>query len=102
MPKPKLNVAMIGYQFMGRAHSNAWRQVARFFEDAPYEPVLKVVCGRNALAVEKAAQQLGFEEHATSWEEVVARDDEITGLPHCGAAGLRCGPTSQLGKVGNS
>ena len=38
----KLNVAMIGYKFMGRAHSNAWRQVGRFF-DAPFEPVLKVV-----------------------------------------------------------
>ena len=75
MPKPKLNVAMIGYQFMGRAHSNAWRQVARFFDEAPYEPVLKVVCGRNAEAVAKAALRLGFEEHATSWQEVVRRDD---------------------------
>jgi predicted dehydrogenase len=75
MSKPKLNVAMIGYQFMGRAHSNAWRQVARFFEDVPYEPVLKVLCGRNAEAVAKAADQFGFEESATSWEETVARAD---------------------------
>ena len=37
--KKKLNVAMIGYQFMGRAHSNAWRQVNRFF-DPPFEPVM--------------------------------------------------------------
>ena len=75
MAKPKLNVALIGYQFMGRAHSNAWRQVARFFEDSPYEPVLKVVCGRDAEAVAKAAYQFGFEEHATNWEDVVGRDD---------------------------
>src|SRR6188472_4126013 len=70
----KLNVAMIGYQFMGRAHSNAWRQVGRFF-DTPYEPVLKVVCGRSSAEVQKAATGLGWEEHATRWEEVVTRKD---------------------------
>ncbi|MDF3069312.1 MAG: Gfo/Idh/MocA family oxidoreductase [Polyangiaceae bacterium] len=69
-----LNVALIGYQFMGRAHSNAWRQVGRFF-DTGYTPVLKVVCGRNSAEVEKAANQLGWEEHATRWEDVVARPD---------------------------
>jgi predicted dehydrogenase len=51
--KRKLRVAMIGYQFMGRAHSNAWRQVGRFF-DLPYEPVMKVVCGRNEAEVGQA------------------------------------------------
>ena len=70
----KLNVAMVGYQFMGRAHSNAWRQVGRFF-DLPFEPVLKVVCGRTESAVAEAAVKLGFEEHATSWADVVARPD---------------------------
>jgi predicted dehydrogenase len=70
----KLNVAMIGYQFMGRAHSNAWRQVGRFF-DTPYEPVLKVVCGRNERELEAAADKLGWAETATRWEEVVARKD---------------------------
>ncbi len=70
----KLNVAMIGYQFMGRTHSNAWRQVGRFF-DLPFEPVLKVVCGRNEAELGKAAATLGFQEHSTSWQEVVARKD---------------------------
>jgi len=72
--KKKLNVAMIGYQFMGRAHSNAWRQVDRFF-DTPFEPVMKVVCGRSEDAVKTAAATLGWQEHATSWEKVVARKD---------------------------
>lgn len=72
--KPKLNVAMIGYAFMGRAHSNAWRQVGHFF-DLPVEPVMKVVCGRDASAVEAAANQLGWAEHSTTWQEVVARPD---------------------------
>src|SRR6201999_4529169 len=73
-PMKKLNVAMIGYQFMGRAHSNAWRQVGRFF-DLPYEPVLKVVCGRNQTELAKAAHTLGFEAHSTSWQETIARKD---------------------------
>jgi predicted dehydrogenase len=72
--KTKLNVAMIGYQFMGKAHSNAWRQVSRFF-DTPYEPVMKVICGRNEAAVERAADKFGWEEFSTSWEEVVRRKD---------------------------
>ena len=70
----KLNVAMIGYKFMGRAHSNAWRQVGRFFE-TPYEPVMKVVVGRDEAGVKKAADTLGWQEHSTSWEQTVARDD---------------------------
>src|SRR5215472_14174633 len=72
--KNKLNVAMIGYQFMGKAHSNAWRQVSRFF-DTPLEPVLKVVCGRSEEAVKSAAGRLGWQEYSTSWERVVERKD---------------------------
>jgi predicted dehydrogenase len=70
----KLNIALIGYGFMGRAHSNAWRQVRSFF-DVPYEPVLKVICGRDEARVTKAADRFGWEKHSTSWEDVVARKD---------------------------
>jgi len=70
----KLNVALIGHGFMGRAHSNAWRQVGSFFE-VPYEPVLKVICGRNEGELIKTANNFGWQEHSTSWEEVVGRDD---------------------------
>lgn len=72
--KKKINVAMIGYKFMGKAHSNAWRQVGRFF-DTPIEPVMKVICGRDEAGVKQAADSLGWNEHATSWEEVVERKD---------------------------
>ena len=70
----KLNIALIGYGFMGRAHSNAWRQVGCFF-DVPYEPVMKVICGRNESELIKAANNFGWQEHSTSWEEVVGRED---------------------------
>jgi predicted dehydrogenase len=74
MAKRTINVALIGYQFMGKAHSNAWRQAPRFF-DLEWEPRLKVLCGRNRDAVERAARQYGFEEVETDWRKVVERDD---------------------------
>jgi predicted dehydrogenase len=75
MMKRKLNVALIGYDFMGRAHSNAWRQVAHFFKDVPFEPVLKVVVGRTEAKVAEARDRLGFEGYATRWQDVMNRDD---------------------------
>jgi len=71
---PEVNVALIGYAFMGRAHSNAYRQVSRFFSPK-LTPRLKVVCGRDRKKVARAAGQLGWEEWATDWREVVARED---------------------------
>jgi predicted dehydrogenase len=71
---PEVNVALIGYAFMGRAHSNAWRQVSRFFKPKA-TPRMKVICGRNRKAVRQAAGNLGWEEWATDWREVVARED---------------------------
>lgn len=70
----QLNIAMIGYQFMGKAHSNAWRQVSRFFE-TPFAPVMKVICGRNEAQVKRAADLYGWQEHATDWQQVVTRKD---------------------------
>jgi predicted dehydrogenase len=69
-----LNIALIGYGFMGRAHSNAYRQVAAFF--APrLTPRLKVICGRDRPALEAAAARLGWDEAATDWRQVVTRPD---------------------------
>ncbi len=70
----EIGVALIGYNFMGRAHSNAYRQVKPFFEPR-LRPRLKVLCGRNAAAVAEAAGRLGFEDSATDWREVIGRKD---------------------------
>ena len=56
----KLNIGLIGYGFMGRAHSNAFRKVPNFFE-LPYQPVLKTVCARNAERGKAFAAQWGYE-----------------------------------------
>lgn len=70
----ELNVAMIGYGFMGRAHSNAFSQVGHFF-DLPYDLRLKTICGRNRASVEAMAGQWGWEEAQTDWQSVVVRKD---------------------------
>ena len=70
----KLNIGLIGYGFMGRAHSNAFRQVNKFF-DLQYEPVLKTACGRDAAKLKTFADNWGYESCETDWRKVVERDD---------------------------
>ncbi|WP_433258836.1 Gfo/Idh/MocA family protein [Streptosporangium sp. CA-135522] len=71
---PTLGVGMVGYAFMGRAHSQAWRSVAAFF-DLPVRPVMAAVCGRSAQATARAAEQLGWAAVETDWRALIARDD---------------------------
>jgi len=70
----KLNIALIGYGFMGRTHSNAFRQSAKFF-DLQYEPVLKCVCARNPEKAKAFADNWGYETVETDWRKVVERKD---------------------------
>ena len=73
MPKP-LNIGMIGYGFMGRAHSNAYSQVSHFF-DLKYKPVLKAVCARDAAKAQEFATQWGYESVETDWKKLLQRKD---------------------------
>ena len=70
----KLNVGLIGYGFMGRAHSNAFRKVSNFF-DLEYQPVLKAVCARDLAKVKAFAAKWGFESSETDWRKLIHRDD---------------------------
>jgi predicted dehydrogenase len=69
-----VNVALIGYAFMGKAHSNAWRQVAPFLSPR-LRPRMKVLCGRSRDRLEGAARAYGWEEVETDWRRAIARDD---------------------------
>jgi predicted dehydrogenase len=73
MAKKEVNVAMIGAQFMGKTHSNAWRKVGMFF-DMPVKPVMKVMCGKFPEELE-VAEKYGWQETSLNWKEVVRRDD---------------------------
>ena len=70
----KLNIGLIGYGFMGRAHSNAYLKVNRFF-DLEYQPALKAVCARSADKVRAFADNWGWESVETDWRKLVERDD---------------------------
>ncbi|WAH98423.1 Gfo/Idh/MocA family protein [Arthrobacter sp. MMS18-M83] len=72
MSRP-LGVAAIGYAFMGKAHSHAWRNVAAYFDVPAVEQ--RVLVGRDAAQVAGAAARYGWAESATDWREVIARDD---------------------------
>ena len=73
MSKKKVNVALIGAQFMGKAHSNAWQRVKMFF-DTPVEPVMKVMCGKFREEL-RTAEAWGWQETSLDWEKVVTRKD---------------------------
>ncbi|MCP5528003.1 MAG: Gfo/Idh/MocA family oxidoreductase [Verrucomicrobiales bacterium] len=70
----ELRLGMIGYGFMGRAHSNAFRKVGHFF-DLKYQPVLKAACARNEEKVKAFAKTWGYESVETDWRQLIARDD---------------------------
>ncbi|HLY28724.1 MAG TPA: Gfo/Idh/MocA family oxidoreductase [Aggregatilineales bacterium] len=75
MPKPKtMNVALIGTKFMGKAHSNAWKNAPHFFEMG-IRPVLKVACGQDKRALAEFAENWGWEEIETDWRKVIERED---------------------------
>ena len=69
MPKT-LNIGMIGYKFMGRAHSNAWLKADKFF-DLKARPIMKVICGRDRTGVMNACSRWGWSQFVTDWREVV-------------------------------
>jgi predicted dehydrogenase len=69
-----LGVGLVGYAFMGRAHSQAWRSVGAFF-DPPYTPRMTALAGRSRDAVAGAARQLGWESIETDWKALLRRDD---------------------------
>jgi predicted dehydrogenase len=70
----KLNVGLIGYGFMGRAHSNAYRKVNHFF-DLEYVPVLKAACARDEKKIKAFADNWGYESVESDWRKLVARKD---------------------------
>jgi predicted dehydrogenase len=69
-----MNVGIVGYKFMGKAHSNAWTQAPRFF-DMDVKPVLKVACGRNQESLKSFAERWGWEHTEADWKKMVRRDD---------------------------
>jgi predicted dehydrogenase len=100
MPKT-LRVALIGYKFMGKAHSNAWRQVNHFFPDLPARAELAVICGRDAMALERARGILGWQRAETDWRRAVA-DPAIDIVDICTANDTHCEIAVTAAKAGKA
>jgi predicted dehydrogenase len=72
--RPALGVGMVGYGFMGRVHSQAWRTVPHVF-DLPVAPRMTAICGRDERATAEAADRHGWASYATDWRRLIERDD---------------------------
>jgi len=86
-----IGVGMIGYRFMGKAHSHAYRTAMRFF-DLPLVPELRVICGRDAAGVAAMAARWGWAEFTTDWRAVIERPD--VGLVDISAPGATHAPVA--------
>jgi predicted dehydrogenase len=81
MPKPSIAIGMVGYKFMGKAHSNAYRQINQFF-DLPLRTRLKTIVGRDASKVGAMAERWGWETSTDDWRRVID-DPEIRIVDIC-------------------
>jgi len=95
----EIGVGMLGYAFMGKAHSNAFRKVAYMTWPPPLVPKLVAIAGRNEQAVAAAAERYGFERSTTDWRDVVA-DERIGLFDNGGPNGLHAEPTIAAAEAG--
>jgi predicted dehydrogenase len=89
---PQVGVGMLGYRFMGRAHSNAYHRMPMFFWPPAARPRLVAMCGRTGPAVEEAAMRLGYEGYYTTLEEMLA-DPRIALFDNCASPDAHAAPT---------
>ncbi|MBN2289043.1 MAG: Gfo/Idh/MocA family oxidoreductase [Candidatus Glassbacteria bacterium] len=74
MKTNEINVGIVGTQFMGRAHSNAYLDVSHFF-DLPAEPVLRAACDNDPVSLDAFARRFGWQDKEADWARMVSRDD---------------------------
>jgi predicted dehydrogenase len=94
-----IGVGMLGYAFMGKAHSNAYKTIPYMTWPPPYLPQLVAIAGRNEEGVSEAAQRYGFEGYVTDWHELVA-DDRIQLFDNAGPNNLHTEPSIAAAEAG--
>jgi predicted dehydrogenase len=95
----EIGVGMLGYAFMGKAHSNAFRKLAYMTWPPPLEPRLVAIAGRNESAVAEAAGRYGFERWTTDWHDLVG-DPRIGLLDNLAPNALHAAPTIAAAEAG--
>src|ERR687896_1667620 len=94
-----IGVGMLGYAFMGKAHSNAYKTLPYMTWPPPYVPELVAIAGRNEEAVSEAAQRYGFESYVTDWKQLVS-DDRIQLFDNAGPNNLHAEPSIAAAEAG--
>ena len=94
-----IGVGMLGYAFMGKAHSNAYRKIAYLTWPPPLEPKLVGIAGRDPEAVQQAAERYGFEYGTDDWRRLIA-DDSIGLFDNSGPNALHAEPTIAAAQAG--
>jgi predicted dehydrogenase len=96
---PEIGVGMLGYAFMGKAHSNAYKTIAYMTWPPPLMPRLVAICGRNEAAVAEAARRYGYETYATDWRALV-QDDRVQLFDNGAPNDLHAAPTIAAAEAG--
>jgi predicted dehydrogenase len=96
---PPIGIGMLGYAFMGKAHSNALKKLAYVAWPPPYLPRLVAIAGRTEDAVREAARRYGFERFTTRWQDLV-EDPDVQLFDNSGPNGLHAEPTVAAARAG--
>lgn len=96
---PEIGVGMLGYAFMGKAHTNAYKKMPYMMYPPPATPKLLAICGRNEEAVSEAARRYGYESYYTDWREML-KDDRIQLFDNGGPNNLHAEPCIEAVKAG--
>src|SRR3954452_5483251 len=95
----EIGIGMLGYAFMGKAHTNGYIQMPYIFWPLPAFPRLVSIAGRSEDAVRTAARRYGFAKATTDWREVVA-DPDVRGFDNCGPNNLHAEPSIAAAEAG--
>jgi predicted dehydrogenase len=96
---PEIGVGMLGYAFMGKAHSHAYIDLPIFFYPPPAKPVLVAICGRNEELVREAAKRYGYKRYYTEWEKLV-KDPEVELFDNSGPNYMHADPCIAAAEAG--
>ena len=96
---PSIGIGMLGYSFMGKAHSNAFKKIPYMMYPPAAIPHLVAIAGRNEDAVKEAAQRYGYEKYYTDWQELI-EDDDVDVFDNGGPNNMHAEPTIAAAEAG--
>ncbi len=96
---PEIGIGMLGYAFMGKAHSNAMLKIPHMMYPPPAIPVLEAICGRDQEATAEAARRFGYRNTYNSWEEML-RNDNVQVLDNGGPNNVHAAPSIAAAEAG--